>query len=239
MLKAYGIKGIPFDRVALRKDGTFEYFLTQDLVLLFDGLTARQDGEPLDTDLIEVIVKTKLFENAQSILRTKMTLFEEHEEDRLKRFFSNQSKSLFFDSDHIAALNNLFESAIFDVDVSILYKGEFTTFIKLRPIDQEKVMAAMRTLNIVVELTYDEFRGYGDVRKVKAFTKRSKFRKGGIIMSRKKLIGRVVSGSFLLAVGGAVALFGATIVKNAAETLLGISSDVILVEDDTTREASE
>jgi hypothetical protein len=226
-------KHLEFCNIILREDGTFEYFITPRLSVEFFDLALISNDDILYKDLMSLIIELKLFENAKSILRTKFHLFEEYEEDRVNRFFAKQSKSIFFDSEQCFRLEEFLASTSINMNAEILYEGKPTEIKKLKLTDKAKIVSFLDNLDAIYEMTPREYLSYSNIRRYKKLVKRTEFEKGGAVtLTKKQLIGKVIGGGLLLAVGGIVATTGIMTASKSLSVLMGVNKEVILVEDE-------
>jgi len=223
---------LSFSNIIPREEGSFEYFITPRLSIDFYNLSLISDEEILYKGLADLIVELKLIDNAKSILRTKSNLFQEYEEDRINRFFSKQSKSIFFDSEQCFRIEEFFASTSLNVDAEVLYDGEAVDIKKLKLSDRSRVICFLENLGAIYEMEPREYVSYSNIKKYKKLVKRSEFREGGAVtLSKKQLIAKVAGGGLLLAVGGVIATAGAITAKKSLSVLMGIDKEIILVED--------
>ena len=232
---------LPFESVALNEDGSFEYYLTPRLRLSFFNLVVVTGQDMKFTTLKDLIIATNLFENAKVILRTRINMFRDHQEDRVKRYFNNLNKTLFFDTDHAFRLEELFVTHYMIADVSVVYDGKDTELKKLKPSDQAKVIQACQTLGIVYEMNPVEYRDYMNIKKYRYLKKRSDLdKKGGVeTMSRFQLMVKVAGGALIMAAGSVALITGGLTIQKAVGSLIGLDKEVILVSDDFSEEAAQ
>lgn len=222
-----------FSRVILHENGDTEYVINRNLSFLMVNLFMLKEAEEVYLNLKEVILKTKLFEENTKGVERKIKLFAGYREDKVNRYFSGESKSIFFDVDQIFKLDDLFSSYRFLCDADILYKGEVVEINKLSEAMQAQVVETMNDLGFVYDLRPEEYRSFFSIKRVKTIVKRKDYEKGGkVVMRKNQLILKGVGGSILIAIGSAILLVGVTVVQKSASTLLGIDKEIILIEND-------
>lgn len=228
-------KFIPdFNRVALRENGSFEYFINQRLSLNFINLimVTVKDGA-IFTDLRDVIIKMELFEGSAKLIPSRIRLFKNHEEDKVKRFMKKQSRSVFFDSDEVSKLEELFQSYNFIADAILMYEGKEVEFINLSRVMQKQLTETMRECGLIYEMSFDEYRDHKNIVRYKKLVSKTQYGKGGVdLVSKNKLIAKTILGAALIGLGGLVVASGFLMSSKSMAALGGMVKEVILVEND-------
>lgn len=226
-----------FSRVIVRADKSFEYVISKDLSLSFINLFMIHEESTMYADLTEFIVNMKLFDDAARTVERKIRLFETYEEDRVRRYLTNESRTIFFDFDQVYKIDELFHKFQFLADAEILLNGAIVEMKKLTPYQQRIITDTMHELGLIYDLTPEEFRAFSSVRHARIISKRKDYQTKGVkFMTKGNLIFKGIGGAILVAIGSAVVITGIAIVERSATTLLGIQKDVILVSNDENEE---
>ena len=221
---------IDFEAVIVDED-SFELFIDRHLSFKFENLAIVDADEIVLTSLSKILTKDKSFGIGEAMLKRRIIQARNFEEDRIQAFFGRFKKPMFFNSEEASLMAGFFEQTHIIADAEIHFNGKPVELKGLPLANQLLIVAAMESIGLYNMQEPAEYMRQAQIKRYRKLTTKKDYRKEVRVMKKMTLYKNIGLGALALATGGALAIAGGLVVGKNLSDLLGLTKEVILIEN--------